>query len=155
MLRVASALLLVIVLAEGIAAYGIDRARGNHVTPYADIGQSLHNAVPGDAIIAGPVRWAWPLKSHSYIAMYNLALQWQIRNTRGFATDFSDLTNEYGVDYLLVSNSVGQMFARSSHALQTQFETFQRECTERVFSYDDDTYGLLEFYRIIPKTTCK
>jgi hypothetical protein len=143
----ATLLLLVPIMNDGLAAYAVDRAEAAQVTPYADVGQRIENALPPDGVVLGPERWWWPMHERPYISLRSLWFQWTSRNGQ---MSFADLAATWQPTGLIVSNNVRDDVRAFPATLQDQFWTFVDRCTELAQTIDDPTYFQIDVYRVLP-----
>jgi hypothetical protein len=143
----ATLVLLVPTINDGSSAYAIDRAEAAQVTPYAEVGQRIRDALPSDGVVLGPERWWWAVHERPYISLRSLWFQWASGNGQ---RSFADLAAARQPTSLIVNNNVRDDVRAFPTTLQDQFWTFVDQCTELAQTIDDPTYFQIDVYRVLP-----
>jgi hypothetical protein len=139
----------VVLTCESAAAYSLDLRQSAVVTRYDDLGRRLDAAIPAGAVLVGPERFWWPLRVHHYLALGNLAAQWEVAAQGGRAVPaFQELIGRSQADYLILNLTVPTDPIPSPAALKEQFWAFVNECSTVVDDWTDDNYGRVQIYRI-------
>ena len=141
----ATAVLLVLMVNDGLSAYATDRAEAAEVTPYSDIGRQIEEALPTDGVVLGPERWWWPVHDRPYISLRGLWFQWA---SSAGQTTFAELASRTRVNRVIVNNNVRDDIRAFPGPLQDQFWAFMDRCTALVQTIDDPTYFQIEIYRV-------
>ena len=69
MLRVVAAVLLVVLIGEGLRGYRFSVRESERVTPYLQIGRQLSSFMHDDGAVLGAWRWWWALGDRRYFAV--------------------------------------------------------------------------------------
>jgi hypothetical protein len=137
---------------DAVAAYQIDFADANRVTPYLALGQRIDGTMPAGAQVLGPERWWWPLREHPYLSLRSIWFQWAAAATAAgpsAAPRFTDWVTRAGAESVVVNINIRADIHAFPEALQSQFWTFIDQCTTQVADFNDPNYFEIEVYEIV------
>jgi 4-amino-4-deoxy-L-arabinose transferase-like glycosyltransferase len=143
----ATAVLIVLVINDGLGAYAIDRAEAAQVTPYGVVGDQIAGNLSPGGVVLGPERWWWPVRDRPYISLRSLWFQW---TSRAGQTSFADLAVPWQPTNIIVNNNVRDDIRAFPTDLQDQFWAFIDRCARLEQTIDDPTYFQIQIYRVTP-----
>jgi 4-amino-4-deoxy-L-arabinose transferase-like glycosyltransferase len=136
---------------EGIQLYRDDLAAARLIPSYEEVGQTIAASIPPDARVAGAERWHWALRSHPYLALNGLWLQWQIQYDRsGEASRIGDVVREAGLQYILVNDNVRGDIRQYPNSLESQFWSYLETCTTLEDAWMFPGYWDIELHAVQP-----
>lgn len=136
---------------HGLHFYARDRREASRVSKYQVVGSAIASEVQSEAPVAGSERWWWPLRDHDYLAVRNLALQWQTASVQDDEmASFASLLQENDIRYIVVDVIVRTDIGVDSQLLREQFESFLERCTAVQEEWSDPTYGQISLFVVRP-----
>jgi hypothetical protein len=147
-LRVTTAVLLVVLVGEGLRGYQFSLRESERVTPYLQIGRQLSSLMPDDGVVLGAWRWWWALADHRYFAVNGFWQQSQRVSVSGDLPSFREELHRKGASYLVVDRDFLADLDRTVAAYRLDAVRFVDDCSVVVGVLDDVTYGRIEVRRV-------
>jgi hypothetical protein len=155
LLAVPLLIIVLVVIGEGFALYQREWWEVTGGSDYLTVGHQIEASITPGARLLGSDRWWWALRSHPYLALNGLWLNWQWQAQRqAQPPQFSELVSETGADYILVNNDVWTNLFTYPQPLREQFRTFLESCTQLVTDWTNETYGRIVIYQLRPGGAC-
>lgn len=141
--------LIVLVTAEGMRAYRVDRRSAAAAGDYLALGRRIDASLTPGARVLGADRWWWALSDHPYFSIHALFLRWQwMARHADRPAQFTQLVEQTPVDFIVVNNDVRGSLGLYPDRLQREFWDFLRQRTQLVAGWNDGTYERIEIYRL-------
>jgi 4-amino-4-deoxy-L-arabinose transferase-like glycosyltransferase len=138
-----------VVTAESLRAYQMDRQLVSSVSPYGQVGQRIESYLEPAATIFGTERWWWALREQRYLSLTTLWVQWMIAaQAAGPPPRFGPLMKDSALNYVIVNNNVRGDIRGYPDRLQEAFWNFLDRCGSLTVRWTDASYGEIEIYRI-------
>ena len=139
--------LLIWIVVDGLGGYRFVADEGPRVVPYADVGQRIATSFGDRVPILGSQRWWWALHGLPYRSLNAQWQIWDIEQRSDHEPDFKIMLESLGGAYLILDNDTRGDLTRVSPRLRQQVNDILASRAERVASWMDPTYGLIEIYR--------
>ena len=154
-MRIAAALILVVLAVESYRGYDVSLRAAAHASPYLDAGERMASFMPDERPAMGSWRWWWAMQPRRYFGVNGFFWHAERLALEGAYPSLEDEVQEKRVGYLVVDGDFAADLNRTTAAYRDRSERYIDTCTAIAGVVDAASYGRIEVRRITTGCTAR